>query len=138
MSEARRLAALHAGAVDEPWDEAAFAALLARDGAICEAGADAFALVQVAADEAELLMLATRRGARRRGAARAVLTGALDRAGAAGARRCWLEVAADNEAAVALYRRLDFASSGKRAGYYARDGNRVDALVMVKELGAVS
>ena len=138
MSEPARLALIHAEAVEESWDEAAFAALLSRPGAICEAEERGFALLSVAADEAELLMLATRPAARRRGVAGRLLGAGLARAAAAGARRCFLEVAEDNAAAISLYLAHDYAMTGRRRGYYARAGHRVDALVMVKELGTRS
>ena len=47
----------------------------------------------------------------------------------------FLEVAADNAAAQALYARAGFAESGRRRGYYRRpDGSGLDALVMQRAL----
>ena len=52
-----------------------------------------------------------------------------------GAFRAFLEVAADNEAAVALYRQAGFAEAGRRTGYYRRpDGTRIDACLLARDL----
>jgi ribosomal-protein-alanine N-acetyltransferase len=46
-----------------------------------------------------------------------------------------LEVAADNGAALRLYRRTNFTQAGRRKGYYARPGGeKVDALVLARAL----
>ena len=46
-------------------------------------------------------------------------------------RVLWLEVAHDNDAALALYLRAGFETAGRRPGYYARgQGEYADALVM--------
>ena len=45
-----------------------------------------------------------------------------------------LEVAVDNAPARALYERLDFREVGRRLGYYRRDCELVDALVMCHTL----
>ena len=48
----------------------------------------------------------------------------------------FLEVAKDNESALALYERFRFVKVGERAGYYHRnDGTRATAIVMRKSLG---
>ncbi|MFA4893699.1 GNAT family N-acetyltransferase, partial [Brevundimonas sp.] len=58
-------------------------------------------------------------------------------AAARGARRLFLEVAEDNEAARALYGRAGFSEAGRRPRYYARaDGSRRDALLLALDLPA--
>ncbi|HNU84100.1 MAG TPA: ribosomal-protein-alanine acetyltransferase, partial [Thermoanaerobaculia bacterium] len=42
----------------------------------------------------------------------------LETLAAAGAERCFLDVAAGNHAALALYRSLGFRETGRRPGYY--------------------
>ena len=49
----------------------------------------------------------------------------------------WLEVAVDNAAAVALYEKAGFETTGRRPRYYARpSGERVDALLMRRLLNS--
>jgi ribosomal-protein-alanine N-acetyltransferase len=123
-------AAIHAAAFPPPeaWGEAAFAQLLASPGVrglIDEAGA--LVLVRQAADEAEILTLATAVAARRQGAGRRVLAAGLNWAAAAGATRVFLEVSEANAAAQALYTAVGFTLCGQRRRYYP-DGS--DALVL--------
>lgn len=133
MAEA--LSSLHAEAFDAPWSAEAFATLLGQPGVLLQAEADGFVLVQVAADEAEILTLAVRPSARRRGTGSRLVAAASDRAFDRGARRLFLEVAADNAAALALYAALGFEPAGRRPRYYARkDGPAVDALLLVLNL----
>ena len=138
---AERLAAIHAeafaGPHDAPWSAAAFADLLAQPGVFALDGADGFILMRAVADEAEILTLAVRPGARRGGqGARLVGEGVLA-AAARGASRVFLEVAEDNAAARALYVRAGFVEAGRRPGYYAApDGGRRDALLLVLDLPA--
>lgn len=132
---AARLAALHAAAFLEPWDAAAFHALLGQAGVFAVEAPDGFILMRAVADEAEILTLAVCPQARRRGlGGRLVGEGAVE-AAARGAVRLFLEVAADNAPARALYARAGFAEAGRRPGYYARpDGGRQDALLLALNL----
>ncbi len=132
---AQALAALHAEAFGAPWSAEAFAALLAQPGVVLEAEPDGFVLIQTAADEAEILTLAVRPAARRKGVATALIETAARRADQAGAGRLFLEVAEDNLGAQALYARLGFELVGRRPRYYARpDGPAVDALLLARNL----
>lgn len=133
--------ALHATSFPAPWSETDFAQLLTQPGV---AGllwrADApqgFILIRAVADEAEVLTIAVAPAFRRQGAATALLDEACRWLEAGGTQRLFLEVAADNIAAVTLYARYGFTRSGRRTGYYARGPGqtRVDALVMSLDLG---
>ena len=133
------MAALHARCftTPRPWTAAEFAALLAEPPVFATLAETGFALGRVVADEAELLTIAVAPEARRNGEGRALLDGFLRTARARGAGTAFLEVAADNAAALALYRWSGFAEAGRRRGYYHSPGNPpVDALVMVKSLAA--
>ncbi|MFP4275098.1 MAG: GNAT family N-acetyltransferase, partial [Paracoccaceae bacterium] len=51
------------------------------------------------------------------------------------AERAFLEVAADNRAALALYRAAGWAEAARRAGYYTRAGALPeDALLLCRDL----
>ena len=120
------LAELHAAAFDAPWpaddilrfaeDRGGFA-LAVEDGDGALAG---FILCRLIAGEAEVLTLAVRPAARRRGIGRALLEAALAARRSRPQTAMFLEVAADNPAAVALYEGAGFETVGRRAGYYGR------------------
>jgi ribosomal-protein-alanine N-acetyltransferase len=101
---------------------------------IMEEGQEPLAYVHVrtVAGEAELLNIAVQPSARRRGLALALLLHAQDQAAAAGAERMFLEVRADNAAALALYRSAGWEQVGIRKRYYSEDG--ADAIVMSIDL----
>lgn len=128
------LAALHAAAFPhEPWDAAALAGMLATPGtaALTTAGdAAGFVLLRVVLDEAEILTICVNEFMRRRGLGAALLQAGRDAAAAAGATSLYLEAAADNVSALALYRSAGFAEVGRRRGYYRRGAEKIDALVM--------
>ncbi len=131
------LAALQAAAfpTGRPWSEAEFATLLAQPGTVLSADARGYALGRVIADEAEVLSLATAPAARRQGVARAHLNALEGAARDLGARRIFLEVSADNHAAIALYQAAGYGESGRRRGYYRpEDGPAQDALILSKPL----
>jgi ribosomal-protein-alanine N-acetyltransferase len=56
---------------------------------------------------------------RRRGVASILLTVALERLSAAGARSVWLEVRESNQEAIAFYERHGFRRADRRPGYYS-------------------
>ena len=120
------------------WPEAEIASMLARPviHAVTQAP-HGFALLQILPPEAEIVTLAIDPAAQGCGHGTALLAAALRHAAEAGARSMFLEVAADNAPARALYARAGFARSGTRRGYYARPGRPpVDALVLSRSLAA--
>jgi ribosomal-protein-alanine N-acetyltransferase len=129
------IAGIHATCFpDEAWDSSALATVLsmpgtggrvasAEQGRIC-----GFLVEQCLSEIAEILTLGVAPALRRQGIGRALLVDCMARLGAAGAERMVLEVAADNEAGIALYRSLGFVRQGTRTGYYRRaHGPHVDA-----------
>lgn len=92
----------------------------------------AYAAWTLAAGEAELLRLAVDPARRRQGIAREILAAGAKRLAAAGCSTCFLEVRADNRAAIALYERAGFHRIGHRTAYY-RDGS--DALLYGASVG---
>lgn len=128
---AGRLARLHAAAFDRPWSEAELRDLMKGAGVSALGSDDGFILVRALAGEAEILTLAVSPAARRRGLGRALVEAATRTAMEAGAEALFLEVAADNAAALGLYASCGFQQVGRRRGYYVRSGGAAsDALTL--------
>lgn len=70
---------------------------------------------------------------RRRGIGRMLMRALAERCRGAGVARLQLEVAVDNNAAIAFYRELGFSQTGRIRGYYM---GRLDALVMERTQAA--
>ena len=143
VERAQAIADIHRGLFAEPWDAGAVARLLDRPGAtsmIAVVGEQrtpaGFVLGQIAADEAEVISIGVAPDWQRKGIGRQLLDGLMRAAKRAEAKRIYLEVAADNAAALALYSRIGFAETGRRKGYYARQhpAPAVDAVVMTAVL----
>ncbi len=132
--DAAALAALHAMAFPpaEAWGPDAMGLMLGMPGAfgLWRPG-DGLVLARAAAGEAEILTLAVAPAARGQGLGAMLLGGAMQGAVLRGAGEMFLEVAAGNAAALALYRSAGFAEVGRRRRYYA-DGS--DALVLRRVL----
>lgn len=129
-AHAAALAAIHAAAFPAPerWGADAMALQLGLPGAFgFIAPEGGMVLARVAADEAEILTLAVAPACQRRGVGRALLGAARAGAVARGAASLFLEVAASNLAALALYRSAGFVEVGVRRRYYSNGG---DALVL--------
>jgi len=126
-ADAEACSTLHAELFEPAWDRASFASFFSHPAArglvarsIAPAQTVGFIVGQMAADEAEVLTLAVSREARRQGIATRLIEALAETARVAGARVLYLEVAAENTAALALYRKLRFAERGRRPGYYVR------------------
>jgi tRNA threonylcarbamoyladenosine biosynthesis protein TsaB len=140
-ASAALLATLHVEAFAEGWDAASFTQLLAMPGAEAVLALEAeepvgFLLTRRAADEAEIITIATRPGARRRGIGRQLLSHHLNDLAARGVNHMFLEVAASNAAAIALYAASGFTEVGRRKAYYQRPEGREDAIVMRRGLAS--
>ncbi|MEH3148475.1 MAG: GNAT family N-acetyltransferase [Methylobacterium frigidaeris] len=130
------LAALHATAFARPWEAHEFERMLCERSHLAHglrlgpvlAG---FALSRRVLDEAEILTVVLAPARRGAGLARPLLAAHLRALADLGTRIVHLEVEDGNAPALALYRRLGFAETGRRAGYYTRpDGSRATALTM--------
>jgi [ribosomal protein S18]-alanine N-acetyltransferase len=128
----KKMAALHAQAFDGSarWSAESFTAMLDRSDTIIVSGNDGFALGRVMADEAELLTIVVALAQRGQGTARTLLSGFDREARKLGATQAFLEVAADNAPARALYAATGWIQVGLRPGYY--DGT--DARLLRKTL----
>jgi tRNA threonylcarbamoyladenosine biosynthesis protein TsaB len=136
VADAPLLAELYAACLAGPWDAGFFVQVLGSPGgfgAVAEAhGATlGFVLGRTAADEAEILAIGVLPAYRRSGVGHRLMAETGRRAAELGAARVFLEVATDNDAALALYRGQGFLEAGKRKSYYGAGG---DALILRGEL----
>ncbi|MBT8154025.1 GNAT family N-acetyltransferase [Epibacterium ulvae] len=135
----KHLAATHQAAFTQTraWEADEFESLLTSPLVFATGDARCFALVRVIADEAELLTIATHPDYQRQGLASLVMENWQAQAATKGTREAFLEVAADNTAACALYMRFGYDIVATRAEYYRRsDGTICDAIVMKRVLSA--
>lgn len=130
------LARLHSAAFTDtrPWSAEEFATLLTQTGVTALSAEHGFALIRILAGESELLTLAVDPAHQRHGIATGLMQRWLAQAGEH-ADTAFLEVEADNQPALALYSRFDFAEIARRPAYYARkNGQRADAVIMKRAL----
>ncbi|MFC2969305.1 GNAT family N-acetyltransferase [Acidimangrovimonas pyrenivorans] len=130
------LAALHARCftTPRPWSADEFASLLSLPGCFLLTGTGGFLLGRAIAGEAELLTLAVAPETRRRGLGRTLLARFEAEAAARGAENAFLEVAADNAPARALYETAGWRQTGRRKNYYRGAARAVDALLYAKAM----
>lgn len=133
-----RIAWLEEAAFPDPWPYELLAYELRHPRAfllVADRGngapAAGYAAFRHGGGESEMLRLAVDPRERRRGVARALVAGGLERLRQTNIQSCHLEVRMDNEGAIAFYRTLGFERAGRRKGYY-RDGT--DALVYSLDL----
>lgn len=123
------MAALHARCftLPRPWSAVEFAQLLAQPSVFALTRPHGMIMGRVILDEAELLTLAVAPEARGQGTGTDLTQGFLDQARARGAVSAFLEVAANNAPARALYDRLGWQQVGLRPRYFSND---LDALLL--------
>jgi [ribosomal protein S18]-alanine N-acetyltransferase len=131
------LECIHAACFPDSWDEATFDVLL-KENTTCgwmavsfEEEPVGFILARVLGQEAEILTFAVIPPFQRAGVGRYLLNELLLFLTSVGCEKIFLEVAVDNEAAIALYASRGFTTVGTRLNYYKRaDQSLVSALVM--------
>jgi len=137
--QAEVIARLHATLFDAPWSadsvralldhpaSTAFVALVGGAPKTCVG----FIMAQLAADEAEILSVGVDKDWQRKGVGKRLVEGVARAAQRAEAKTLHLEVAADNDGAMELYRSCGFLGTGLRRGYYQRTGGQaVDAVTL--------
>lgn len=130
------MADLHVRGFDAGWPASGMLEHVSRDIVVgCGMPLIGFAIIRVAADQAELLTITIALDARGKGHGEQLLRFAETRAASAGVDIVFLEVAEDNFPAIALYRRTGYEPMGRRPAYYKRLGGRVAALTFRKNLG---
>jgi ribosomal-protein-alanine N-acetyltransferase len=146
LVHAELLAGIHKVCFQQPWAAGSMSEILAMPGCRALVAVDGGSLVPSAEppgpagmviwstilDEAEIMTLAVLPPWRRRGVGGALLDAAMDGARAGGACTMFLEAAADNAAALALYGSRGFERVGLRKKYYGD----VDGIAMRCDLGA--
>ncbi len=139
-AEAEMLARLHGDIFIGGWDAGAMVSLLSSPGAagLLARGADGrplgLLLYRRAAAEVEILTLGVGVAERRRGIGRALVEAMLARLEGRGVETVFLEVAADNAAARALYKRNGFIKAGRRERHTKRAQGAEGALILKRHL----
>ena len=132
-TDAADISAVEALCFSDAWSEASVrsalsspltAALVAYVGGVCVG----YLLSSLLSPEGELLRIGVHPSYRRRGIGAMLMEGFLKEAKTRECTRLFLEVRADNEGAIALYRRFGFLDNGIRRGYYKNP--TADALLM--------
>lgn len=138
-TDANSLYVIHKESFPIYWKESEISDMLLTSGtqAWCARTDKPLAMLMTRAqfEQAEILTLAVIPEVRRKHLAEKLLLGAHKVLADQGVKKLFLEVAEDNEAALALYRKLGYAETSRRKGYYKQEnGNTTDALVMSKEI----
>ena len=137
--QAAEIAHLHGQLFSPGWSEESVRSLLDHPGSTAFLAVLAgqppttvgFVMAQLAADEAEILSIGVAPEWQRKGIGRRLVEGVARAVQRAEAKTLHLEVAADNDAAMELYRRAGFLGTGLRRGYYERPGSApVDAVTL--------
>lgn len=133
-------AEIHAGGFANAWTDGDINQLLLKNGIVGfvarrannpSAKVEAFVLMRIAADEAEILTIAVSKPWRRHGLGRHLMIEVLRHLHAERIGSLFLEVSEANGPAIALYKRLGFKHVAARPDYYqTKSGNRESAIVM--------
>ena len=108
------MAVIHKTGFAHPWDEGALRNLMDKPNCLVLAAFEAprelvgFIMTRQAKDECEVLTIVANSKKRRAGIASLLLAHALELSRLRGASRMFLEVASGNNAAIALYKKLQF------------------------------
>lgn len=139
--DSKAIAALHANLFPTAWDGDAIQALIEHPASLALIAARpgreivGFIIAQIAADEAEILTIGVAPESQRHGVGRQLVDGAARAATRSDARRLFLDVAAGNDPARALYAACGFSEIGRRKAYYTLPGGaRDDALQLARDL----
>lgn len=142
LDDAERVTELHAHCFDTSWPLSDMEAHIQND-LVLGWGADGlsddisgnisgFIIIRIVFEQSEVLTLAVDPNARRQGIAEKLLQAAGERLQKKSVKSLFLDVAEDNLAAIALYRKAGFEGFGRRPRYYKRAKGRVAALNFAK------
>ena len=95
----------------------------------------AMMVYRVTFEQADVLTVAVLPVWRRRGIARKLVEGMIEKCQQLGVKKIFLEVEVGNDSAIKLYENMGFTHISRRKLYYQQlDGSLTDALVMMKKL----
>lgn len=141
VQHAEDCAGLHASSFTYPWPAEDIETLLLATSTLADGAFGkgnemlGFILSRFAADEAEILTIAVKPRRRGLGIASRLMKANMARLQAAGAKSWFLEVEAQNVAALALYKRFGFEQVGERKSYYRKaDGDAALAYILRRSL----
>ena len=127
--DAEAMAHIHAGSFERPWPALDMSVHTERD--LClglDSPLKCFVILGGTDLHAEILTLATHSDHRGTGLATDLLSQSIAKLKSSGCQEIFLEVAEDNQAARALYKKLGFVPVGRRPGYYRRANGRMAAI----------
>lgn len=129
------MAALHhrASAGTRAWSADEYTQLSAANHALLLTADHGFVLGQLIGDEAEIFMIIVDPAHQRRGFGLAYLDQFEVRARSAGGARCFLEVAASNLEAQALYNKAGYQQVGRRENYYKSSKTQPEAALVLEK-----
>jgi len=133
--DARSMAEIHAVSFERGWDALEMSRHISKD--ICLGLGDplsCFIICARAADQADILTIATHPDARRQGLGATLLNATLTHLAQTNISTIFLDVAEDNHSAIALYKKAGFQAIGRRPAYYKREKGRIAALNFSKVL----
>jgi ribosomal-protein-alanine N-acetyltransferase len=140
--DADTVAKLHAQGFYRGWPREDFASYILGEATPLYVACDAkrriagFAMLRHVGEEAELITIAVDKKWRGKGVGLSLMRALFDDLLTSPAKKLFLEVAADNTAALKLYTKVGFARISERKGYYPRpDGTPATAIVMARDLG---
>ena len=139
--DADDMAEIHHRSFHRGWGADDFAAMLQDRGILAHAirrrptaPIAGFVVSRLAADEAEILSIAVTQRLRGRGYGGRLITAHVQDLMRAGIRQVFLEVEAENQAALTLYGHSGFTPIGRRKGYYKTAAGTADAVMMRRTL----
>lgn len=144
MSENLRIAKMTADDIDDivllersifydPWSRTSFSSSLRKDNCLVlfkDNQIEGYALFSNIFDEGEVLRVAVSPLSRRKGYASLLMNEVFRLGISLNVEHWFLEVRADNTAAIKLYEKYGFLVMGRRKGYYPAPNGRVDAVTM--------
>lgn len=129
------MAEIHAASFERGWDALEMSQHISKD--ICLGLGDplqSFIICKCAADQADILTIATHAEFRRQGLGTQLLDAAMKYLAENNISNLFLDVAEDNQSAIALYKKAGFQPIGRRPAYYKREKGRIAALNFSKVL----